>query len=154
IADSGSTAAATFAKLGLATVLYDQGKYADAKVAYQAVKDSKLAGQDLAVKGRALEGVGISLEGAGDKEGAGKAFEELAKVDGLGFNALGAYHQARLAFAAGNPEKAKELLKDAQKQIDALAPPEAKDAKKPLGGGPTSYLQQSVKDLLRRVDPS
>jgi tetratricopeptide (TPR) repeat protein len=154
IADSGSTSAATFAKLGLATVLYDQGKYADAKVAYQAVKDSKLAGQDNAVKGRALEGIGISLEGAGDKEGAGKAFGELANLDALGFNALGAYHQARLAFAAGNPEKAKELLKDAQKHLDALATPESKDAKKPFGGGPTGYLQQAVKDLLRRVDPS
>jgi predicted negative regulator of RcsB-dependent stress response len=155
IADSGSTAAATFAKLGLATVLYDQGKYADAKVAYQAVKDSKLASQDKAVKGRALEGIGISLEGSGDKEGAGKAFGELANLDALGFNALGAYHQARLAFAAGNPEKAKELLKDAQKHLDALATPDSKDTKKsPFGGGPTSYLQQSVKDLQTRVDPS
>jgi predicted negative regulator of RcsB-dependent stress response len=154
VADSGSTAAATFAKLGLATVLYDQGKYADAKAAYQAVKDSKLASQDAAVKGRALEGLGISLEGAGDKEGAGKAFGELANLDALGFNALGAYHQARLAFAAGNPEKAKELLKDAQKHLDALITPESKDTKKPFGGGPTGYLQQSVKDLLRRVDPS
>ncbi|MES1178868.1 MAG: tetratricopeptide repeat protein [Myxococcales bacterium] len=154
IADSGSTSAATFAKLGLATVLYDQGKYADAKAAYQAVKDSKLAGQDNAVKGRALEGIGISLEGAGDKEGAGKAFGELANLDALGFNALGNYHQARLAFAAGNPEKAKELLKDAQKHLDALATPESKDAKKPFGAGPTGYLQQAVKDLLRRVDPS
>jgi tetratricopeptide (TPR) repeat protein len=152
IADAGSTAAASFAKLGLATVLYDQGKYADAKVAYQAVKDSKLASQDLSVKGRALEGIGISLEGAGDKDGAQQAFGELANLDALGFNALGAYHQARLAFAAGNTEKAKELLKDAQKHLDA--DPDAKEAKKALGGGPSSYLQQAVKDLLRRVDPS
>ncbi|MEO6602229.1 MAG: hypothetical protein ABIQ16_20275 [Polyangiaceae bacterium] len=154
VADSGSTAAAIFAKLGLATVLYDQGKYADAKVAYQAVKDSKLAGVDNVVKGRALEGIGISLEGSGDKDGAGKAFGELANLDAMGFNALGAYHQARLAFAAGNPEKAKELLKDAQKHLDALATPEAKeDAKSAFGGGSKGYLQQSVKDLLRRVDP-
>ena len=155
IADAGSTAAASFAKLGLAGVLYDQGKFADAKAAYQAVKDSKLASQDSAVKGRALEGIGISLEGSGDKDGATKAFGELANVDELGFNALGQYHQARLAFAAGNTEKAKELLKEAQKHLDALAAPESKEAKKPFGGGgPTSYLQQSVKDLQRRVDPS
>ena len=154
IADAGSTAAASFARLGLASVLYDQGKFADAKAAYQAVKDSKLAAQDSAVKGRALEGIGISLEGSGDKDGANKAFGELANLDELGFNALGQYHQARLAFAAGNPEKAKELLKDAQKHLDALATPESKEAKKPFGGGSTSYLQQSVKDLLRRIDPS
>jgi tetratricopeptide (TPR) repeat protein len=152
IADGGSTSAATFAKLGLASVLFDQGKFADAKAAYQAVKDSKLAKQDLAVKGRALEGVGLSLEASGDKDGALKAFGELSNLDGLGFNALGAYHQARLAFAAGNTEKAKEYLKDAQKRLDLLAG--GSDAKKPLGGGSPGYLQQSVRDLQRHVDPS
>ena len=154
IADGGSTSAATFAKLGLASVLYDQGKFADAKAAYQAVKDSKLAGQDPGVKGRALEGVGISLEATGDKDGALKAFGELSNIDALGFNALGAYHQARLSYAAGNVEKAKEYLKDAQKRLDTLAGgADAKD-KKSLGSGSTGYLQQSVRDLQRHVDPS
>jgi predicted negative regulator of RcsB-dependent stress response len=155
IAEGGSTSAATFAKLGLASVLYDQGKFADAKAAYQAVKDSKLASQDIAVKGRALEGVGMSLEALGDKDGALKAFGELSNVDGLGFNALGAYHQARLAFAAGNTEKAKEYLKDAQKRLDTLAGAGEKDAKKKaFGGGNSGYLQQSVRDLQRQVDPT
>ncbi|HYQ03886.1 MAG TPA: tetratricopeptide repeat protein [Polyangiaceae bacterium] len=154
IADGGSTSAATFAKLGLASVLYDQGKFADAKAAYQAVKDSKLATQDVGVKGRALEGVGLSLEAANDKDGALKAFGELSNIDALGFNALGAFHQARLSFAAGNTDKAKEYLKDAQKRLDTLAGTTDKDAKKPLGGGNTGYLQQSVRDLQRRVDPS
>ncbi len=158
IADGGSTAAATFAKLGLASVLYDQGKFADAKAAYQAVKDSKLASLDLAVKGRALEGIGISLEGSGDKDGALKAFGELSNLDALGFNALGAYPQARLAFAAGNTDKAKEYLKDAQKRLDTLAggtdAKDGKDAKKPVSAGNTGYLQQAVRDLQRRVDPS
>jgi len=154
IADRGSTSAATFAKLGLASVLYDQGKFADAKAAYQAVKDSKLATQDLAVKGRALEGIGISSEAAGDKDGALKAFGELSNIDALGFNALGAYHQARLSYAAGNTEKAKEYLKDAQKRLDTLAGAGSKDEKKSLGGGNSGYLQQAVRDLQRRVDPS
>lgn len=155
IADGGSTSAATFAKLGLASVLYDQSKFADAKAAYQAVKDSKLANQDVGVKGRALEGIGISLEAAGDKDGALKAFGELSNIDALGFNALGAYHQARLSYAAGNIDKAKEYLKDAQKRLDTLAGTDSKDKdKKALGGGNTGYLQQSVRDLQRRVDPS
>ena len=154
IADGGSTSAATFAKLGLASVLYDQGKFADAKAAYQSVKDSKLATQDVGVKGRALEGIGLSLEAANDKDGALKAFGELSNIDALGFNALGAFHQARLSFAAGNTDKAKEYLKDAQKRLDTLAGTTDKDAKKPLGGGNTGYLQQSVRDLQRRVDPS
>ena len=154
IAEGGSTSSATFAKLGLASVLYDQGKFADAKAAYQAVKDSKLATQDLAVKGRALEGIGISLEAAGDKDGALKAFGELSNIDTLGFNALGAYHQARLSYAAGNTEKAKEYLKDAQKRLDTLAGADSKDAKKPFGNGNSGYLQQAVRDLQRQVDPT
>ena len=150
IADAGSGTAATFAKLGLASVLYDQGKFADAKTQYEAVKGSKLAGDDVAVKGRALEGLGMSLESLGNKDAAEKAFGELAKIDALGFNALGAYHQARFAFAAGNTEKAKTLLTDAQKRLDALVAPEAKKA----FGAPPSYLQQAVRDLLKRVDPN
>lgn len=149
IADGSPSTAASFAKLGLASVLYDQGKYADAKTAYQAVKDSKLASQDQGVKGRALEGVGMSQEALGDKDGASKSFGELVNIDALGFNALGAYHQARLAFAAGNTVKAKELLQDAQKRLDAATG----DAKKSAGGA-QGYLQQSVRDLLRHVDPS
>jgi predicted negative regulator of RcsB-dependent stress response len=148
---SSQSAASTLAKLGLASVLYDQGKYADAKASYEAVKDSKLAGQDANVKGRALEGIGMCLESQGDKDGAEKAFRELSNLDTLGFGALGAYHQARLAVAANNPEKAKELLKDAQKKLDAAA--EASEAKKTLGS-PPGYLQQAVRDLLRQVDPS
>jgi predicted negative regulator of RcsB-dependent stress response len=148
---SAQTTAATLAKLGLASVLYDQGKYAEAKAAYQAVKDSKLAAQDDDVRGRALEGVGMSAESLKDLDGAQKAFGELGNIDALGFGALGAYHQARLAAAANNPEKAKELLKDAQKKLDAADA--AGDTKKGMGA-PSGYLQQSVRDLLRKVDPN
>ncbi|HWZ89136.1 MAG TPA: tetratricopeptide repeat protein, partial [Polyangiaceae bacterium] len=146
---SSQSAAATLANLGLASVLYDQGKYADAKAAYASVKDSKLAGQDVDVKGRALEGIGMSSESLGDKDGAQKAFGELANLDSLGFGALGEYHQARLAFAANNPEKAKELLKDAQKKLDSE---DKTEDKKSVGA--TGYLEQSVRDLLRRIDPN
>jgi len=149
IADAGSTAAASFARLGLASVLYDESKYADAKAAYDTVKSSKLASADVAVKGRAIEGIGMCWESLGNQEEARKAYAELANVEGLNFGVLGAYHQARLAFAAGDTEKAKELLKDAQKRLDAAQPT---DSKRPLGD--PGYLQQSVRDLLRRVDPS
>jgi predicted negative regulator of RcsB-dependent stress response len=151
IADGSSQSTASIlAKLGLASVLYDQGKYADAKAAYQAVKDSKLAGQDAGVKGRALEGIGMSLESLADNDGAQKAFGELSNLDTLGFGALGAYHQARLAVAANNPEKAKELLKGAQKKLDAA---DTSDTKKAVGA-PSGYLQQAVRDLLHQIDPS
>ncbi len=151
VADANtSTPAATFAKLGLASVLYDEGKYADAKSAYEAARDSKLAATDLDVKGRALEGIGMALESLKDPEGAGKAYGELTNLDGLGFGALGQYHQARLAAAANNPEKAKELLKDAQKKLDAASEVEGKKAL----GAPAGYLQVAVRDLLKQVDPT
>jgi len=81
---SSNSTAASFAKLGLASVLYDQGKFADAKAAYQSVKDSKLATQDANVRGRAVEGIGISEEGLGNKDAAQKAFGELSNIDGVG----------------------------------------------------------------------
>ncbi|HEY1534918.1 MAG TPA: hypothetical protein VGF76_12900 [Polyangiaceae bacterium] len=146
---SSQSTAASFAKLGLASVLYDEGKFADAKAAYQSVKDSKLAALDTNVRGRALEGVGISEESLGNKDAAQKAFGELANIDGFGFGALGSYHKARLAFAAGEPDKAKDLLKDAQKQLDAATD---KSEKKTLGN--PGYLEMSVRELLRRIDPS
>jgi hypothetical protein len=90
----------------------------------------------------------MSQEALADKDGANKSFGELANIDAFGFNALGAYHQARLAFAAGDTAKAKELLQTAQKRLDAASG----DAKKV--GTPPNYLQQSVRDLMRRVDPS
>jgi predicted negative regulator of RcsB-dependent stress response len=117
VADASSqSTTASFAKLGLASVLYDEGKFADAKAAYQSVKDSKLATLDPNVRGRALEGIGISEESLGNKDAALKAFGELSNIDGFGFAALGAYHKARFAYAAGETDKAKELLKDAQKR--------------------------------------
>ena len=156
---SSSTPAATFAKLGLASVLYDEGKFKDAKAAYQAVKDSQLATRDANVRGRALEGIGMSAESLGDKEGALKAFTDLSKIEGFGFSALGDYHQARLAFAAGETAKAKDLLQAAQKLLDNAAKADSGngdklDKKLPGNLGNPSYLQTSVRDLLKRVDPN
>ena len=158
IADSASSSpAASFAKPGLASVLYDEGKFKDAKAAYQAVKDSPLATQDANVRGRALEGIGMSAESLSDKDGALKAFGDLSKIDGFGFAALGDYHKARLAFAAGETDKAKDLLQAAQKVLDNAAKSDSTDKadKKAPGtlGNPT-YLQTAVRDLLHRVDPN
>jgi len=156
---SSSTPAASFAKLGLASVLYDEGKFKDAKAAYQAVKDSPLAAQDANVRGRALEGIGMCAESLADKESALNAFGELAKIDSFGFAALGDYHKARLAFAAGETDKAKDLLQAAQKVLDNAAKADSGngdklDKKAPGSIGNPSYLQTSVRELLKRVDPN
>ena len=81
-----------------------------------------------------------------------KAFGELSNIDSFGFAALGDYHKARLAFAAGEVDKAKDLLQAAQKALDN-ADKSADKSDKKLPGNP-SYLQTSVRDLLHRVDPT
>ncbi|MEO7036233.1 MAG: tetratricopeptide repeat protein [Polyangiaceae bacterium] len=160
IADSSSSSpAASFAKLGLASVLYDEGKFKDAQAAYLAVKNSPLAAQDANVRGRALEGLGMTAESLGDKDGAVKAFGDLSNIEGFGFSALGDYHKARLAYAAGENDKAKDLLQAAQKALDTAATAatgngDKTDKKPPASFGDPSYLQTSVRDLLKRIDPN
>lgn len=149
---NGTSGAAILAKLGLAGVLYDQGKYLEAKSAYEAVKSSALASQDVDVKGRAIEGIGMSLESAGQADAANKAFQELENLDTAGFGALGAYHQARIAFAAGKTDQAKERLKVAQDKLKIATDGADKDKNKSfLAPG---YLQHAINELLRTVDPS
>jgi tetratricopeptide (TPR) repeat protein len=147
---NGTSGAAILAKLGLASVLYDEGKYSDAKAAYESVKQSALASQDVDVKGRSIEGIGMSLESAGQAEAANKAFQELENLDTAGFGALGAYHQARLAFAAGKTADAKMLLEKAQKKLDVAT--DSSDKSKPFAA--PGYLQHAIRELLRAVDPN
>src|SRR5438552_2534206 len=52
----------SLAKLGLAGVLYDQGKYDEARKLYSEVLGSELAKVDPDARDRSLEGVGICLE--------------------------------------------------------------------------------------------
>jgi hypothetical protein len=96
VENSGSATTSTLASLGLAGVLFDQGKYAEAKAEYQRVKSSSLAGRDLDVRARALEGIGLAEEAADHVDLALAAFRELGNLDAPAFAALGEYHQARL----------------------------------------------------------
>lgn len=134
----------TLARLGLAGVLYDQGKYQEALKEYQAVRSSELAGKDNDVKGRAIEGIGLSEEALKNFDAAAKAYRELENNAGQGFAPLGLYHQARLAFQKGDKEGAKKLLKSAlekfEKPKDLMTPP--------------SYTQAAARELLAIIDPS
>ena len=120
--------------------------------AYGDVKASALSTADVMVRGRALEGIGLALEGKGDLDGALKAFRELENTDTRGLKELGMYHQARILFAKGDTDKPRELLKGARERLKGTASPSNAG---PLGEShPFQFLESQVDDLLRRIDPS
>jgi len=139
---------AALAELGLAGVLYDQGKFAEAKAAYEKVRDSDLAKLEPDAKGRAIEGVALSLEALGQADQALTEYKRLENSDIPGFGPLGMYHQARLSFAKGERDKAKELLK---KCLEKLSKSEDK-SKTPAFAAP-GYLEGQAKTLLQAIDP-
>jgi tetratricopeptide (TPR) repeat protein len=134
--------AGSLAKLGLAGVLYDQGKYDDAKNLYSEVSSSELAKLDPDARGRSLEGVGLCLEAKGDKDAALKKFGELENADVPGFKELALYHEARILHAKGDEAAAKEKLVKVTEKL----------AKESSADGP-SYLSLASRDLLERIDP-
>jgi hypothetical protein len=148
------TGAAILARLGEAGVLLDKRDWDGALAAYNDVKASPLAAADITVRGRALEGVGLALEGKKDPEGAAKAFRELGNTDARGLKELGMYHEARILFAKGDNDKAKELLKGARQRLKSVESPSKSPV--PMPGGesrPFGFLESQIEDLLKRIDP-
>ncbi|MBK7582810.1 MAG: tetratricopeptide repeat protein [Myxococcales bacterium] len=138
---SGTSLLAT---LGRAGVLYDQGKYDEAKTAYEKVQASELAKHDADVRLRSLEGVGLCLEAKGDSDAAIKVFQELEKSDEPGFGSLGMYHQARVLVTKGEKDKAKELLgKVSEKLVKEKSPYQT-----------ASYVEKASRDLMAIIDPT
>jgi len=131
-----------FAHLGLAGVLFDRGKYADARAAYD---DAARLAETTALpeaRGRAIEGSALSLEAEGKRDEALKRFADLAEVQGFGH--LGRYHQARLWHAQGESQKALETLTKVREALVKDAGPQ----------GRPGFLQASVEELMRTIDPS
>jgi tetratricopeptide (TPR) repeat protein len=149
VESSGSSTTSALASLGLAGVLFDQGKFAEAKAEYEKVKTSSLAAKDADVRGRAIEGSGLSSEGAGNDEAALASFRELANSDKPVFAALGEYHQSRLLFKADKRAEAKALL---VKALGRLTDHGDKEKKTPAPGG--AFLEREARELLRSIDPS
>lgn len=146
--DRGETAK-LLARLGLAGIYYDQGKNKEALAEYRAVRESSLAAEDADVKGRSIEGMGITEEALGNTEGALKAFRELGNLDNPGFSALGLYHQARLAFQKGDRQQAQDLLKKVLEKVSKKT-----DASKGEMPPPPGYVEQAAKSLLATIDPN
>ena len=138
------TGAAILARLAEGSLLLD-GKDADgALAAYGDASKSPLAAVDTEVHGRALEGMGFAYEMKGNLDEAMKTYKELENVvEVKGFKELAIYHQARVAEAKGDKDKAKELYKTVHTRITD-----------PLAKNPFPYLQEAVEDRLRSLDPS
>jgi predicted negative regulator of RcsB-dependent stress response len=152
-ASHAGTGAAILARLGEAGVLLDKREWDPALTAYNDVKSSALAAADISVKGRAIEGAGLALEGKKDTDGALKSFRELENTDSRGLKELGMYHQARILYAKGDKDKAKELLKNAHERLKN-ADSSSKGPAVPGESRPFSFLEGQVDDLLKRIDPS
>jgi predicted negative regulator of RcsB-dependent stress response len=152
-ASHAGTGAAILARLGEAGVLLDKREWDPALTAYNEVKSSALAAADISVKGRAIEGAGLALEGKKDTDGALKAFRELENTDSRGLKELGMYHQARILYTKGDNDKAKELLKNARERLKG-ADSSSKGAAGPGESRPFAFLESQVDDLLKRIDPT
>jgi predicted negative regulator of RcsB-dependent stress response len=140
----GKTGAGDHARLQLAGIKYDQMAFDEALALYRQVRSSKLASEDLEVKGRAIEGIGFCLEAKSDQEGALKSFRELSNLEGsLEFAVLGLYHQARVLTAQGKQDAAKDLLNKAQKRL--------LDDKESMSA---SYYKKPIQEALARIDPT
>jgi len=139
VASTGSVVAL----LGEAGVAYDLGQYKEAKVAYEKVKQDAAFARDSDIKGRTLEGLGMTLEAQSDEDGALKAFRELQNMDSASFSALGLYHQARIAKAKGKTDDALKLLDKAGEKLATL-----KETP-----GVIRYLGRQVLELLEAIDP-
>ncbi len=142
------TVAGDLARMGLAGVLYDQGKFDDAKKLFDEVANGALAKKNPEARGRSLEGSGLCLEQKGDRDGALKKYGELENAEIPGFGELALYDQARLLHEKGDDAGAKERLK---KVVERLG----KESNGPEGlQGQPSYLAEAARTLLLRIDPS
>lgn len=142
--DSKVNALKLSAMLGRAGALYDQGKFPEARAAYEAIAADGQSTLLPQIRGRALEGVGFTFESEHKYEEAKKAFEKLTLVESREFSQLQKFHVARVEYLLGNQEKAKELLSALDAKLSEGAGPQ----------GPTDYLGAAVRDLLKTVDPS
>ncbi len=150
------TGAAYLSRLEEGSLLLDKADLEGAIAAFTDASQSPLAAADSEVKGRALEGLGFAYEAKAaatpaekDKwlDQAAQEFRALENTDVKGFKELGMYHQARVAEAKGDKDKAVQLLKSLHERLSPAAG-EAKD------GHAFVYLETVAEDRLRQLDPT
>lgn len=137
------SASSVLVDLGAAGVAYDLGQYKDAQAAYEKVKQHPAYSTDHDIKGRTLEGLGMTFEAQKQDDAALKAFRELSNMDVANFAALGMYHQARMLKAQGKTEDALKLLDKAGEKLATM-----KETP-----GVIKYIGSQVIELLDGIDP-
>jgi tetratricopeptide (TPR) repeat protein len=137
-----ANASSATAELGLAGVAYDLGQYKEAQAAYEKVKQNAAFAKDNDIKGRTLEGLGMTLEALKNEDGALKAFRELQSMDSANFSALGMYHQARILKQNGKTDEALKLLDKAGDKLQTLKETPAL----------IRYVGRQVLELLESID--
>ncbi len=146
------TGAAYLARLEEGSLLLDKPDLDGAIAAFQDAIKSPLAAADSEVKGRALEGMGLAYEAKSratpaekDKwlDEAATQFRTLENTDVKGFKELGMYHQARVAEAKGDKDKAITILKALHERLEV-----------PGESHPFVYLETVADDRLRALDPT
>lgn len=146
------TGAAYLARLEEGSLLLDKPDLDGAITAFEDASKSPLAAADSEVKGRALEGLGLAYEAKAkatpaDKDKlldqAAQEFRALENTDVKGFKELGMYHQARVAEAKGDKDKAITTLKALHERLEV-----------PGESHPFVYLETVADDRLRALDPT
>jgi tetratricopeptide (TPR) repeat protein len=132
------------ARLSEATTLYDLGRYAEARRVYESIIGADLAGQE----GRALEGLGFSLEALNDLPAALRRFEEMARVQDGAWRDVAVFHQARVLHRMNQDGRAKDLLHGLLERLGRSRPDDA------LGAGGNATVYEQGQALLRDIDPS
>jgi tetratricopeptide (TPR) repeat protein len=133
-----------YSLLGAAGALYDAEKYSEAREAYLKVLDHPRIGLSPELKGRALEGIGMTWEAEGKYDEAIAAYEKVRAINVEEFEPLANFHIARVLYLKGDKTKALELLSKMNEEYSKEAGPQ----------GPEDYIGAAVRDLLKTVDPS
>jgi predicted negative regulator of RcsB-dependent stress response len=128
-----------YSQLALAAVLLDEGKPDEARAAFEALENHKLAASDPELRGRAIEGVALSWDAKGDNDAALKAYSKLESTEIAGFVELAIYRQARLRQALKQDDQAKSLAEKLNAKLKESAP------------GPGSYLAQLARGLSEEL---
>lgn len=138
-------------KLGRAGVLFDAGKFADARGIYAEAVGSGVANANDDWKARALEGLALSLEGEKKYDEALKKLDQLAGLGVPEMKNLARYHRGRILLLQGDKEASKKVLVELRDELKKAAP--APENPMDAFGGPRTYLARSVEELLRNVAP-
>lgn len=139
----GDARVAPLARLGLASTLYLQGRYDEARPIFQSLLGRDVAG----LEAQALEGLGFTLESQNDLDGALQRFRELQAIEDGAYRDQAQFYQARVFVRRNDSERAKELLRQVVERIGRAA-----------AADPAAVASMSLRDqafaMLREVAPT